>query len=1225
MDVISSRPVAGRRGGARSLANRTPRWFYRRRGSLVNLLRQTLAVAVVAGTPLASHGAPPIIEHLIRPLQRHGKEPVTHQDPAVEQLAANIDWLEHQIDRWGTIVAKAPDVWGEARLTKHRSEVEAQLSKRVDGFQERISGAASVRDLALLAAAVSFEGTGNTAQSTLLGSNTSLLAPVNLANETNFEENDAIASFGLAGADALFGAEKLQLEQTLVLDQQKRYLDHLNELRRINEGDDAADAPGYSLNLVRIPVSVLPGNRSQRGHGAEITMTATMQLPEDLLPRTFRDLVINDLVDQLAPPMTRFLNSHPQAVRALLNGFEIRENPGPAKEKLEAYILNDPVVTTNTEFCTRLSERLVHDKIPPGNLLFFSLNTTSLTLQVPDASEFTLKKFADEARTIRYYVQILDRIIQDELGRITTDNPTLQATRQEGGRPEISQNDAKQALSRLHEKLDAFASPTSASVQSQASEESDEEAGTGYTKAVELRSESANSAAKFDEILTRFNSIVAFAEGLTPNFEELAKTVHLPSSLTRRSKMPFPPSQVFDVYGETELARLAVATSKAFRNDVLNRQVVHLTDVQAVLREEINGAYDMLASEGMRHHWELAAADQASIVAMVREQRHAELIEARHRFISGLALDIQARPPATLAWAVYVESILLSDRLNEEIRGYNASVYCGPGMSLPFFGPDPPLEAREAFAAYTAARWPLRIFTIDPVVTEQNIADTASIYRQMQFAAAFAVASGEMSANAGLRFIRSLQRDFATIDVNRTAVGFVHGEDTFGWRFYPRFQTPPVQSNLATMRDLIVGGPTDRALLKQRQIEPGMRECIAVILLPSFVSGVTIDTRSNWFCMTHPSHSALSMQELTQQSRAITQMRSNADLCVRRPDLYRDGEVDRMLRRVSQLDRELPLQTLHCRIPESNTLGGFEMLSSGTRELAPELHGWYGSPGYEVGKDKQVFFLIGDNFSVHETEVIVGARKPADVQLLSRQIMQVTLNGDLPVIEDERLPLMVDQNVFGNTGGDEAREQTYLNDFRGYVDVHVASPYGVSGHLLIPVVNKEAPKPPVVLSRPILSQPAQPIRVSVPINFTKDAYALSGDLIINQMPMAEVTVPPGVGLDGSAATITLQPTHANYRLQEIVLASIPRTGASYAVSTPQVITAVQPKGALHNSIGAYTQWLLNMLHANNPESAKQMIASGFELQVGATIRVGDGPAVAAEGSVPIAVSVRESL
>jgi hypothetical protein len=299
--------------------------------------------------------------------------------------------------------------------------------------------------------------------------------------------------------------------------------------------------------------------------------------------------------------------------------------------------------------------------------------------------------------------------------------------------------------------------------------------------------------------------------------------------------------------------------------------------------------------------------------------------------------------------------------------------------------------------------------------------------------------------------------------------------------------------------------------------------------------------------MTKPSHSALSMQEVTQQSRAITQMRTAAQQCVQRPDLYRDGEIDRMLRRVTQLDRELPLQTLHCRVPESNTLGGFEILSSGTRELAPELHGWYGSPGYQPGKDKQVFFLIGDNFSVHETEVIVGTRKPARVKLLSRQIMEVTVDGDLPVISDPRLPLTVRD--------DYGRPEFTLNNFEGYVDAHVATPYGVSGHLLIPVVHTPKASDPVLL-RPVLSQPpstlpapqpggtaqlmpAQPavIEVTVPIKFdaANKVYSVNGSLIISQTPIARVTVPAGVGLEAAVGTVTLRPTDGSNRLLDIVL------------------------------------------------------------------------------------------
>ena len=94
----------------------------------------------------------------------------------------------------------------------------------------------------------------------------------------------------------------------MILDQKARFLNHLHELRRINEGDDIGDSPGYALNLVRVPVSILPGKCTQIGYGAEVTMTLKPYLSDELLPVTFRNLIINDVVDQITFPITQFIN-----------------------------------------------------------------------------------------------------------------------------------------------------------------------------------------------------------------------------------------------------------------------------------------------------------------------------------------------------------------------------------------------------------------------------------------------------------------------------------------------------------------------------------------------------------------------------------------------------------------------------------------------------------------------------------------------------------------------------------------------------------------------------------------------------------------------------------------------------------------------------------------------------------------------------------------------------
>ena len=73
-------------------------------------------------------------------------------------------------------------------------------------------------------------------------------------------------------------------------------------------------------------------------------------------------------------------------------------------------------------------------------------------------------------------------------------------------------------------------------------------------------------------------------------------------------------------------------------------------------------------------------------------------------------------------------------------------------------------------------------------------------------------------------------------------------------------------------------------------------------------------------------------------------------------------------------------------------------------------------------------FLVGDNFSVHDTKVIAGGVCIPHVQLISRELMRVTI------------PSCVNRVTLCEDG---------VN--RPYVPVYVATPYGVTNHLHIPV------------------------------------------------------------------------------------------------------------------------------------------------------------------------------
>ena len=238
--------------------------------------------------------------------------------------------------------------------------------------------------------------------------------------------------------------------------------------------------------------------------------------------------------------------------------------------------------------------------------------------------------------------------------------------------------------------------------------------------------------------------------------------------------------------------------------------------------------------------------------------------------------------------------------------------------------------------------------------------------------------------------------------------------------------------------------------------------------MPSFVPYCDFEIATNWYRLDNPRSTELSTHATMKLSRSVRQMQDSAAICASQAHLYREGEVQRLLNRVEQLERELPFQTMRVQIPYENTLGGFELFSNGVTDFAPELVGWYGAPGIKIGGDAccpgncqragaaesqpasadessqsastcnceydetlgqgTTIFLVGRSFSVHETQVIAGGVKiPRNhIKMVSRQVISITV------------PTCASTISFAG---------------REYVDVHAATPYGVTNHLHVPAVS----------------------------------------------------------------------------------------------------------------------------------------------------------------------------
>jgi hypothetical protein len=889
---------------------------------------------------------------------------------SMERVAVKLDHMEHKIGKDGTVVIKAPDVWGESRLTKHRQEFERVMAKKVNEFQVMLNASIQRSDQAYLANALAIQAAATSKTGVEIPDSDSFNVVQQMSEGQPIASNqdasgstnapvvrtDIYNNTGLTGENSPFKDMEFGLEPTIQLDQLKRYLDHLNEIRRINEGDDTSDAPGYSLNLVRIPVSVLPGYQTRKGHGAEVTITATPHISNELLPRVFRELVINDLVDELS-----------------LTVLKLQEAMG----------------------------------------------------QPPVEAEKVDTDMASTTQTI----------------------PNVGVRAQFFAKPKVSPQEAMQRVDTYFKKAEAPA------------------------------------------------RVVMVTPG------------------SRRARNPIPPTQMVPVFGERQL----VAISYQFYQRKPIDHDTHLSDVRSFLKEELEAAYDSLKMNpelwmtlgnqigelnGMptggpqqnrmavcetinkavrtedyqtlqtlrrllwKTHRTLEGDKTKNVDPSFGDFEDAQLFDGellkknfRQEQIAGADNTKVSYLPTTissLAWAVLVEASLLNEQLNEDIKRVSRDPNCNCMCSGQhcFFGTDfktmesftPGIDDREmrsdpaaeqAFIDYVKCRWPIHVFALDPQRQDQNIADTYSMRREMQLALALAFAGGKIRAQNLTRYVRRLEMDMQTVALNSTAVAFGHGADTFGWRFYPRVQSPPYDSNLKIIfKDMLVGGPSKDEQRKYWELEPGMRECVAIILMPSFIEHVTFDSHGQYFKLSglsrpwdgHKSRST--MLENTRWSEDIRCMELALEQVVCEADRYRAGEVERIMSRVHQVASKLPMQTVHAQVPNENTLGGFEMFSSGITDLAPELIDYYGQPGVDPAKETTLY-LVGNHFSVHETKVLAGNRNTA-FSLLSRDVMEVRIPAGVQTMQ---------------------ATARYPN---GYVDVHVATPYGVSGHLSIPVVPRGA-------------------------------------------------------------------------------------------------------------------------------------------------------------------------
>ncbi len=477
-----------------------------------------------------------------------------------------------------------------------------------------------------------------------------------------------------------------------------------------------------------------------------------------------------------------------------------------------------------------------------------------------------------------------------------------------------------------------------------------------------------------------------------------------PDAETEAALPPISSPNPYLIYGPRSIIALRVVAEEHFLEQTKRSDAPKVQELRTFLFQYLTQIYRMTQARK-------AFLDQeATIVdATAQFERGCGIESYRSTWVGHMSNYCEPADSyaADVSWLVAIQAGILDRNLKRILQdmqqsGKLADNSLACAEAVRFFEPDLALpQTLELWSALVKSEFPLTVFTLDPQVEEQNAFDAFSRRRELQVALAYGVASGRIRAENALKFSRQVALDSETITLNRTAVGFSHANDTFGWYFYPRIQSPPTENtNIgAIARTIWSTGPTEHYDTKHRELEPGIRECEVIVTMPSFVSKVAFDVTTNWEKLTYPGKTKRSYEEMVAQGSRVRQLQCSMQ-AVQETACSRPGDFARLASRVEQLEQLLGLQTYVVNVPYQYEQSGTDLFDTGDVHLAPVIQDFYGLAYLKSDKTVNAqFFLRGKNFHPTLTHVVVGGTEShsvggsATVEVISRELLLVHVDN----------------------------------------------------------------------------------------------------------------------------------------------------------------------------------------------------------------------------------------
>jgi hypothetical protein len=500
----------------------------------------------------------------------------------------------------------------------------------------------------------------------------------------------------------------------------------------------------------------------------------------------------------------------------------------------------------------------------------------------------------------------------------------------------------------------------------------------------------------------------------------------------------FADTQIF--YGRENIAMLSDEASQQLAGDLSDEPHHRVARVSEWVRGELESTYHLLeeAATPGKSGGLVASADPLEEISDRVAHRDYTEIAQMHKSFAGdpMVKQTSGRASASaeelgsrrkrvvdiLAFALKIQAAGVNQRLKHDMADQVPTLPPEVLKGFCLFEPEVSDQALHAFEQYVEAKWPLRVYAIEPVIAQQNVADVMGRRTQTALDLVGSGLIGPARAIAGFGTDRRNEQDETAIRLNPTMVGFGAGQSTFGWIFYPRIQTGNGRtSRFLTDAGLLLSGHAADLIGSDQSIEPGQRECTVLIEMPNFIPKIEFITVADWFRTSEVGDGQKSDLERASILGRMLVAAENAINQAKVEGQYRTEEYQIAMDRIHQLRDMMPTQRLVVRVPFSGDHNDSRIFCSQGLQLRPSLLGWHGKP--PVRGEESVIFLEGRNFSVHDTHVIAGG-KLASAVLVSRNLLEVTIAKDAtPTPSDKGVDLL---------------------------DVNVGTPSGASNHLLVP-------------------------------------------------------------------------------------------------------------------------------------------------------------------------------